>query len=111
MLSLREHADVGASAEHPLQRAGHDHGPYLRIAEAESLDGVTQLDIHAQVVAVLLELVAGCQAGAWINVQGQGRDRAVDVEPPVPVRTGIGGESLHGGHGSILTCYSNFGKT
>src|SRR5258706_482176 len=111
VLSLREHADIRTGAEHPLQPAGHDYSPYPGIAEAQPLDGIVQFDIDAEVVAVLLQLVAGFQAGAWIDVQGQGRDRAVDVEPPVPVRTGIGGESLYGGHGSILTCYSNFGKS
>jgi hypothetical protein len=34
------------------------------------LIGVVQLDVHAQVVAVELELVAGAQAGVFVEVGG-----------------------------------------
>jgi hypothetical protein len=62
------------------------------VLEAEALHQIGQLDVDRQVVGVELELVVGPQAAVGIDLQGHGRDTAVDVHAPVPVATGIGGE-------------------
>jgi hypothetical protein len=37
------------------------------VLEADAVDGVVQLDVHAQVVAVELELVAGARAAVLVE--------------------------------------------
>ena len=53
--------------------------------EADSLKHVMQLDIHAEVVRVELELVAGSDAGIFVDIQRQGGDPALDGDAPMPV--------------------------
>jgi hypothetical protein len=58
------------------------------VLEAEALDRVVELDVHAQVVGVELQLVAGDQATLLVHVHGEGGKRAVGGKSPmtVPVR-------------------------
>ena len=64
----RQHADVGAGAEHArLARAQH-HDLHLRVLEAQPLDRVGELDVDAEVVGVELELVALEQAALLVDV-------------------------------------------
>ena len=58
--------------------------------EAQPLHGVGQLDIDAEIVGIQLELIALEQAGILVDVHGQRRDVAVDVELPMPVARRIG---------------------
>ena len=80
-----EHEDVGARAEHLFLGAGHHDRAHLRVLEADAVDGVVQLDVDAQVVAVELELVAGAQARVLVEVRHQRGDRAVESEFPVVI--------------------------
>ena len=75
----REHADIGAGAEHAvLARADH-HDLHLRMLEAQPLHGVGELDVDAEIVGIELELVALEQAAILVDVHGQRRDVAVDA--------------------------------
>jgi len=53
--------------------------------EAQALDGVVELDVHAEVVRVELQLVAGREPAVLPDVHGQRGDRSVESEPPVLV--------------------------
>ena len=57
-----EHENVGAGAEHPFAGARDDHDADLRMLETDAVDGVIELDVNAEIIAVELELVAGTQA-------------------------------------------------
>jgi hypothetical protein len=83
-----QHEDVGARAEDLVLGAGDDHGAHLGVLEADALDGVVELDVHAQVVAVELELVARAQAGVFVEVGRQRGHRAFELQLPVAVRLG-----------------------
>ncbi|KAG1223330.1 hypothetical protein G6F68_020372 [Rhizopus microsporus] len=57
--------------------------------EADALQGVMQFDVHAQVVGVQLQLVAGAQAAVFRHIHGQRGDRAVERQAPVAVVLGL----------------------
>jgi hypothetical protein len=99
MRGLREHADVRARAEHLVQAPGDHDGADLGMLEAQALDGVVQLDVHAQVVAVHLQLVARHQPAVLGDVEAQVRHLPLHVELPVPVarRIGVEGDLRFGG--------------
>ena len=89
-----QHLDVGAGAEHLVEAAGDDDGVHLGVLEAQALDGVVQLDVDAEVVAVELQLVVVAQPGV------RGRPAIVSVatgpstlEPPVAVGRRLGVEA------------------
>ena len=109
----REHADVGAGAEHAVL-AGADHDDFhAGVLEAQPLHGVRQLDVDAEIVGIELELIALEQAAILVDVHGQGRDISLDRELPVPVARRVGLEIDVGrasrehavvpGHGSPLS--------
>ena len=58
--------------------------------EAQPLHGVRKLDVDAEIVGIELELIALEQAGILVDVHGQRRDVAGDVELPVPVARRLG---------------------
>ena len=103
MAGQAEHVNVGTGAEDALFAAGQHDGADLRVFEADPVHGVVQLDIDPEVVAVQLELVAGAQAGIFVEIRDQRRHRSVEGEFPVPVAGGVGlvidGEI--GGHGGL----------
>ncbi|KAG1425778.1 hypothetical protein G6F57_023361 [Rhizopus arrhizus] len=78
-----QHEDIGAGTEDAVLHAGHDHAPHFRMFEADALQGVMQFDVHAQVVGVQLQLVAGAQAAVFRHIHGQRGDRAVERQAPV----------------------------
>ncbi|MDT4853386.1 hypothetical protein FQZ97_876510 [compost metagenome] len=90
MAGNAEHEDVGAGAEHAVLAAGDHHGAHFGVLEADAVQGVVQLDVHAQVVAVELELVARADATVFIDVDRQRGDRAIEGEFPVAVFAGGG---------------------
>ena len=56
-----QHVDIGAGAENAVLGAGdHDRADF-RMLEPNSLQGIVQLDIHAQVVGIQLQFIAGTQ--------------------------------------------------
>jgi len=86
----RQHADIGAGAEHPvLAGANHDH-LHFGMLEAQPLHRVRQFDVDAEVVGIQLELIAFEQSGILIDVHGQRGGVAIDRELPVPVARRIG---------------------
>ena len=110
----RQHADVGAGAEHAVLARAHHHDLHLRMLEAQPLHGVGQLDVDAEIVGIELELIALEQAAVLVDVHGQRRDVAVDRELPVPVARRIGLEidvfraarehAIFTGHEPPLSC-------
>ena len=54
----------------------HDRA-HLGMLEAQPLHRVVELDVHAEVVGVQLQLVARHQAALLVDVHRQGRDRPV----------------------------------
>ena len=96
-----QHKDVGARAKHFVFGAGHDHGAHFGVFKADALDGVVELNVHAEVVAVELELVAGAQTGVFIKVGFEGGHCAVKAEFPVLVLRGLGfvTDTVEFGHG------------
>jgi hypothetical protein len=90
----REHADVGAGAEHAvLARADHHHLD-LGMLEAQALHCVRKLDVDAEVVGIELQLVAFEEAAVLVDVHGEGRDFTLRGELPVPVPRRIGLKSM-----------------
>jgi hypothetical protein len=53
--------------------------------EPQALHRVIQLDIHAEIVGVQLQLIPRHQAALLIHIHHQRRHRAVIRNPPVPV--------------------------
>src|SRR2546429_1703299 len=49
MAGHAQHEDVGARAEDAVAPAGDDDGAHLRMLEADAIERVVQLDVHAQV--------------------------------------------------------------
>jgi hypothetical protein len=86
----RQHADIGAGAEHPRLGGAQQHDLHLRMLEAQSLDRVGELNIDAEIVGVELELVAFVEPAFLIHVQGERRDVAVDGELPMAVTRRVG---------------------
>ena len=58
--------------------------------EAQPLHRVGEFDVDAEIVGIQLELIAFEQAAILVDIHGQGRDIAVDVQLPVPVARRIG---------------------
>ena len=88
--------DVGAGAEDPVPVGGQDDTPDFRVLEAEALDSVVQLDVHAQIVGIELELVAWLQRMVFLDRHGQPCEASLEGELPVevPARLGLEREDL-----------------
>ncbi|MCY1186495.1 hypothetical protein D9M73_273730 [compost metagenome] len=71
--------------------------------EADAVERVVQLDVHAQVVAVELELVARSQAGVLVDVHRERGDRALELQLQVLVlgRVGLVVDAGGDGHGVV----------
>ncbi|MPM77318.1 hypothetical protein SDC9_124321 [bioreactor metagenome] len=91
-----QHEDVGARAEDAVLAAGDDDAAHLGVLEADAVERVVQLYVHAQVVAVELELVAGADAAVLGNVELHARNLPVHFKRPVSILRGIGAV-VHGG--------------
>src|SRR6202158_5743560 len=92
---LTQHVDVGAGTEHAFLAAGEHQAAHLRMLEAQTLQGVGELDVDAQIVGVELELIARLQAAILVDVERERRDRDFDLQPPVGVAVGMRIESHH----------------
>src|SRR5258706_6785257 len=104
-----QHEDVRARAEDALIEAREDHGPNLGMLEADAVQRIGELDVHAEVVGVELELVAGTQPRILGDVHREGRDRAVEGEVPVAVAGGVD-PVIEGGRGCIHVGYDASGR-
>jgi hypothetical protein len=85
-----QHADVGAGAEHAILARAHDHDLHTGMLEAQPLHRVGQFDVDAEIVGIQLELITFEQPAVLIDVHGQRRDIAVDIQLPMPVVLRIG---------------------
>jgi len=72
-----------------MPQAGDHHRAHLRMLEANPVERVVELDVHAEVVAVQLQLVAGADAAVLGDAHAQRRDRSVEPQRPVPVTRGV----------------------
>ncbi len=86
---LAEHADIGAGAEHVVLAGAHHHRAYLRVLEAQALDGVVQFDVDGEIVGIELELAVGKQPARRVDVHDELRDFAVGLDPPVAIAAGL----------------------
>jgi len=100
---LAEHADVRARAEDALLGGGEDDRAHLGMLEPQPLHGVVELDVHAEVIGVELELVAGHEATVLPDVHGERGHAPVQGELPVPVAGRLGAE-VHGHAGGLGHC-------
>ena len=90
VVGVREHEDVGAGAEHPVQGAiDRDHAD-ARMLEAQARHGVGKLDIHREIVRVELERVAGGESAGFIDLHREPRAVARGFQFPVPIAARIG---------------------
>src|SRR3989454_3362011 len=89
---LGEHSDVRPGAEDALLARGDHDGADFRVLEPEPLDRVGELDVHAEVVRVELELVARPEPAVLLHVHGERGDGPVEAELPVLVPRRLGPE-------------------
>src|SRR4051812_31474352 len=61
--------------------------------ESDAVERVVQLDVHAQVVRIELELVAGLDAAVLVDVEPQARDVAFHCERPMTVLRRVRGKT------------------
>ena len=87
-----EHADVGAGAEDPVAVGAEHDGVNLRMLEAQPLGRVVELEVDAEVVGVLLELITRPEPRLLVDLQGQEGERRLDPELPVPVAVWVSAE-------------------
>ena len=85
-----QHANVGARAKNAVLAGADHHHLDGGMLEAQPLHCIRKLDIDAEVVGIELELIALEQAAVLVDVHGQRRDVAVDIELPMPVARRIG---------------------
>ena len=85
-----QHEDIGARAEDAVLATGDDDGLDFRVLKANAVQGVMQLHVHAQVIAVELELVAGANATVFGNVELHAGDIALHFKRPVTVLAWLG---------------------
>ena len=90
MRGAREHADVGAGAEHAVLAGFQDHHLHFRVLEAQPLHGIGELDVDAQVVGVEFQLVAVEQSGVLVDVHDQLGHLAIELELPVAIAPRLG---------------------
>ena len=86
----REHADVGAGAEHARLGRAQKNDLHPGMLEAQALDRVGKLDVDAEIVGIELELVALEQRAFLVDVHQQRRDLTVHLDLPMPIFRGIG---------------------
>ena len=86
----RQHADVGAGAEHPVLARAQQHHLDAGMLEAQPLHRIGEFDVDAEIVGIQLELIAFEQPAILVDIHGQRRDVAFDVELPMPIPRRIG---------------------
>jgi hypothetical protein len=67
----------------------------LRVLEADSLDGVGELDVDAEIVGIELQLIVRREAGVLAHVHGQRGDGAIERQLPVLIAVGAGIKRNH----------------
>ena len=90
MSGRAEHVDVGSGGEDAILAGADGHRLHLGVLEAQPPDGIGKLDVHAQVVGVELEGVAGPQRFVLLHVPDQPGRLSVHLETPVAVVVRVG---------------------
>jgi len=85
----REHVDVRARGEHAVAIAVDDHDLDLGVLEAQARDRVVKLDVHAEVVAIELQAVAGAERRVLLHRHREAGRLAGERELPMPVPAGV----------------------
>src|SRR5688572_26142125 len=98
-----QHEDVRARAENAILRAADHDAAHLRMLEADAVERIVELDVHAQVIAVQFQPVAGSEAAVLGDVQRQRCNGALARKLPVPVSRRVGTVVDHGlgGHRTL----------
>ena len=78
-----------ARAKDAVLAAGDDDAAHVGVLKADAVERVMQLNVHPQVVAVELELVARTNPTVLRNVEGQLCNGAPDRQGPVAVLRGV----------------------
>ena len=85
-------------APDPVLARCDDNGTDFRMTEPQTLGGVIQFDIDPEVIGIQFQVIAWNQPALFVDIHGQGRDVAVDIDLPVFVLPGFGSEiDGHGG--------------
>jgi hypothetical protein len=90
MAGTRQHADVGAGAEHVLLAGPQYDRLDFRVLEAHALDDIGEFNVDAEIIGIELEFIALEQTAGFIDVHEYRRDFAVICDAPVPITVGIG---------------------
>ena len=69
-----QHVDVCAGAEDPRLQAGNYHDAHFRMFKTDSLDRVSQFNVHAEVIGIEFELVAFGDRLVFLHVHREFRD-------------------------------------
>ena len=95
-----------------------DHDLHAGMLEAQPLHRVREFDVDAEIVGIQLELIALEQPAILVDIHGQRRDVAIDIELPMPVARRIGlkideagaasENAIFTGHGPSLSAVSGF---
>ena len=93
---LRQHPDVGPGAKHPVVPRCNHHRAHAGMLKPQPLHRVVELDVHAQVVGILLQLIAWQQRRVLPDRQRQPSHPPVDGQRPMLVPPRAGGKVYHG---------------
>ena len=85
-----QHENIGTGAENFVFGTGDHHGADFRVLKTDAVDGVIQLNIHTQIVAVQLEFVARTQTSVFVNINRQGSNGAIERQLPMLVLRWVG---------------------
>ena len=86
---VRQHADVGAGAEHGGLSGTDHHSFYFRVLKTQALNGIVQFDIDPYIVGVEFQFVAGERTFVLVHVHVQPGDCAGGRQLPVAVTVGM----------------------
>ena len=67
-----QHKDIGARTKNAVFQTGDDNAFNFRVLEADALQSVMQLDVHAQVIGVEFEFVARTDTGVFVDIELEG---------------------------------------
>ena len=95
MRAALQHQDVGAGAEGTLLATADYQRLHRRVLKPQPRNGVGELHVDPEVVAVELEFVAFLEREVGVDVHAQVRDLAIDLQLPVVVAVRVSVEVSH----------------
>ncbi len=90
MGGARQHADIGAGAEHAVLARAYQRHLHPGMLEAQPLHRVGEFDVDAEIVGIQFELIAFEQPAILVDIHGERRDVTVDRELPMFVARRVG---------------------